>query len=241
MCLTSQSHGLQHARPPCSSLSPGDCPSSCPLHRWCHSAISSSVGLFSFCLQCFPASGSFPMSRLFASDDQTLPFKNACSKISIMLAFPPTFSSSRGHCHCLPLDTPPSSDWMNEWIKGWKKKTFLHKIDYRAHAIVLNFKVLTFWPEEAAQDDKVNELQGLPCVKKDIREGSRPEGVSAHTHSALLFTPFPLTKLRPLWRNYLIYLKCWRELINKEKKKTEEKLKTEGEKKNPSEWQVIFF
>ena len=52
-----QSHGLQHTRPPCPSPSPGACPSSCPLHRWCHPAISSSVNLFSSCLQSFPASG----------------------------------------------------------------------------------------------------------------------------------------------------------------------------------------
>ena len=44
--------------------------SSCPLHRWCHPAISSSVALFSFCPQCFPASGTFPMSCLFASGDK---------------------------------------------------------------------------------------------------------------------------------------------------------------------------
>ena len=41
--------GLQHTRPPCSSLSPEICPSSCPLHWWCHPAISSSNALFSFC------------------------------------------------------------------------------------------------------------------------------------------------------------------------------------------------
>ena len=32
--------------------------SSCPLSPWCHPTISSSVTLFSFCLLCFPASGS---------------------------------------------------------------------------------------------------------------------------------------------------------------------------------------
>ena len=59
-----QPHGLQHA----SSLSPRDCSNSCPLNRWHHSIISSSVTLFSSCLQSFPASGSFQMSQLFASD-----------------------------------------------------------------------------------------------------------------------------------------------------------------------------
>ena len=53
-------HGLQHTQPPCPSLYPKVCPSSCPLHLWCHPAISSSNTLFSFCPQSFPASGTFP-------------------------------------------------------------------------------------------------------------------------------------------------------------------------------------
>ena len=63
-------HGLQHIRPPCPSPSPGVCPSSSSLHQWCHPAFSSSDALFSFCPQSFPASGTFPMSQLFVSDDQ---------------------------------------------------------------------------------------------------------------------------------------------------------------------------
>ena len=65
-----QPHGLQQARPPCPSPSPEVCPSSCSLLGWCHPAISSSDTLFSFCPHSFPASGTFPMSHLFASDDQ---------------------------------------------------------------------------------------------------------------------------------------------------------------------------
>ena len=63
-------HGLQHTRPPCPLPSPEICSSSCPLHRWCHPAISSSDALFSFCLQSFPASGTSPMSQLLTSDDE---------------------------------------------------------------------------------------------------------------------------------------------------------------------------
>ena len=62
--------GLQHARLPCPSLSPGICSNSCPLSRWCYLTISSSAALFSFCLQFFPESRSFPMTWLFISDDQ---------------------------------------------------------------------------------------------------------------------------------------------------------------------------
>ena len=52
-------HGLQHARLPCQSPTPGACSNSCSLSRWCHPTISSSVVPFSPCLQSFLASGSF--------------------------------------------------------------------------------------------------------------------------------------------------------------------------------------
>ena len=65
-------HELQHARLPCPSLSPRIYSKSCPLSRWCYRAISSSVAPFSSCSQSFPASGSFPMSQLFASGDQSI-------------------------------------------------------------------------------------------------------------------------------------------------------------------------
>ena len=64
-------HGLQHARLTCSSLSAGVCSNSCPLSWWCYPTISSTVTLCS-CPQSFPASGSFPVSHLFASDGQSI-------------------------------------------------------------------------------------------------------------------------------------------------------------------------
>ena len=63
--------GLWHTRLPCPSLSLKVCRNSCPLSQWCHPTISSSVIPFS-CLQSFPASGSFPMSQLFASGGQSI-------------------------------------------------------------------------------------------------------------------------------------------------------------------------
>ena len=60
-------HELQHARLHCSSPTPGAYSNSCPLSQWCHPTPSSSVIPFSFCLQSFPASGSFLMSQFFAS------------------------------------------------------------------------------------------------------------------------------------------------------------------------------
>ena len=64
-------HGLQHARPPCPSPTPGVHSNSRPLSQWCYPAISSSVIPFC-CLQSFPSSGSFQMSQLFASSGQII-------------------------------------------------------------------------------------------------------------------------------------------------------------------------
>ena len=65
-------HGLQHARLPCPSAMPGACSKSCPSSRWCHPTISSSVVLFSYSLQSFPASGSLLMNQLFSSGSQNI-------------------------------------------------------------------------------------------------------------------------------------------------------------------------
>ena len=59
-------HESQHARPPCPSPTPGVDPNLCPLSRWCHPAILSSVIPFSSCPQSLPASESFPVNQLFA-------------------------------------------------------------------------------------------------------------------------------------------------------------------------------
>ena len=65
-------HELQHARPPCPLPTPGVHPNPCPLSRWCHPAVSSSVVPFSSCPQSFPASGSLPVNQLFASGGQSI-------------------------------------------------------------------------------------------------------------------------------------------------------------------------
>ena len=64
-------HGLQHARPPCPSPTPGASSDSCLLSRWCHPTISSSVVPLS-CPQSFPASGYFLMSQFFTSSGQSI-------------------------------------------------------------------------------------------------------------------------------------------------------------------------
>ena len=81
-----QSHGLQYARPPCPSQTPGVYSNSWPLSQWCHPSISSSVVPFSSCFQSFPASGSFQMSQFFASDGQSIGV-SASSEYSGLIPF----------------------------------------------------------------------------------------------------------------------------------------------------------
>ena len=76
-------HESQHARPPCPSPTPGVHPNSCPSSRWCHSAISSSVIPLSSCPQSPPASGSFPMSQLFAWGGQSTGVSASTSVLSM--------------------------------------------------------------------------------------------------------------------------------------------------------------
>ena len=101
-----QPHEPQHARPPCTSPTPGVYRNSCPLSRWCHPNISSSVVPFSSCLQSFPASGSFQMSQLFASDGQSIGVSASTS--------------------VLPMDTQDRSPlgwtgWISLQSKGWSR------------------------------------------------------------------------------------------------------------------------
>ena len=65
-------HESQHARPTCPLPTPRVYSNSCPLSRWCHPTISSSVVPFSSCPQSSPASGSFQMSQLFGSGGQSI-------------------------------------------------------------------------------------------------------------------------------------------------------------------------
>ena len=118
-----QPHGLQHPRLPCPLPTPRAYSNSCPLRRWCHPTISSSVIPFSSCPQSFPASGSFQMSQLFASGGQSIGASASASVLPINIQdwFPlglighcllphvpavlgPRGSETRyGKCHVSPL------------------------------------------------------------------------------------------------------------------------------------------
>ena len=82
-----RSHGLQHARPPCPSPAPGVHPNSCPLNRWCHPTISSSVIPFSSCSQSFPASGSCQMSQFFTSGGQSIGVSASASVLPMNIQY----------------------------------------------------------------------------------------------------------------------------------------------------------
>ena len=81
MSISLRPHESQHARPPCPSTTPRVHPNPCPLSRWCHPAISSSVVSFSSHPQSLPASGSFPMSQLFAWGGQSIGVSASASVI----------------------------------------------------------------------------------------------------------------------------------------------------------------
>ena len=78
-------HESQHARPPCPSPTLRVYPNPCPLSRWCHPTISSSVIPLSSCPQSSPASGSFQMSQLFASGGQGR--VSASTSVLLMICF----------------------------------------------------------------------------------------------------------------------------------------------------------
>ena len=93
----------QHARPPCPSPTPRAHPNPCPLSRWCHPAISSSVAPFSSCPQSFPASGSFQISQLSTSGGQSI-------GVSASTSVPPMNTQGR-----FPLGW---TDWISLQSKG---------------------------------------------------------------------------------------------------------------------------
>ena len=128
-----QPHEPQHARPPCPSPTPGVYPNSCPLSRWCHPTISSSVVPFS-CRQSFPASGYFQMSQLFASGGQSI-------GVSASTSVPPM--NTQGWC---PLGW---AGWISLQSKGLSRvfsNTTVQKHQFCAQlSSQSNFHIYT-WP-----------------------------------------------------------------------------------------------
>ena len=147
-----RSHGLQHTRLPCPSPIPGAYTNLFPSSQWCHPTISSSVVPFSFCLQSFPASGSFLMSQFFVSGGQSIRVSVSASVLPINIQdwFPlgltglislqskglsRVFSNTTVWKH--QFDAQPSL-WPNSHIHTW----LLEKpvITVRTHKYVIAFR-----------------------------------------------------------------------------------------------------
>jgi len=131
-------HESQHTRPPCPSPTLGVHSNSCPLSRWCHPAISSSVVPFSSCPQSLPASESFSMSQVFTWGGQS-------TGVSALASV-------------LPMNT---QDWFPlEWT-GWislqskglsrvfsnttvQKHQFFKQYHFKMHSIFMSVKISVF-------------------------------------------------------------------------------------------------
>ena len=98
---------IQHASLLYPSLSPRVCSNSCALSWWCHPAISSSVIPFSSCPQSFPASGSFPVSRLFTSGGQSI---GASASVSVLPMSIPG---------CFPLGLTGLMSLLSKGLSSW--------------------------------------------------------------------------------------------------------------------------
>ena len=95
------SHGLQHDRFPCASLSSGVCSNSCPLSQWYHPPVLSSVIPFSSCLQISSASGYLPKSWLFQSGGQSIGASTSAS-----VHFSSVLQSCLTLCHPMDCSIP---------------------------------------------------------------------------------------------------------------------------------------
>ena len=137
-----QPHESQHARPLCPSPTPGIYPNSGVSSWWCHLAISSSVIPFSSCPQSLPASGSFPMSQLFAWGGQSIGVSASASVLPIQT------SSSSWHIYEINspvtqvVKNPPAMQETQEtWVWYLGQEDLLEK-EMATHSSVLAWRNL---------------------------------------------------------------------------------------------------
>ena len=164
-------HGLQHANLLCPSLPPRVCSNLCPLSWWCHPTVSSSVAPFSSCPQSFPASESFPLSRLFSSGDQSIGSSTSVLPVNIQGWFPLGLTSffsllskglSRDFQFMEKINSGPKAliskgvrvrESLSQIIQGVKVLIFVQnlKFEWSEQNLVKNYEILSLmeqltWP-----------------------------------------------------------------------------------------------
>ena len=160
-------HGLQHARLPCLSPTPGVYSNSCPSSRWCHPAISSSVVPFSSCPQSFPASGSFPESVLHIRWPKYWSFSFSISPSS---EYSGLISFRMDWLDLLAVQGTPKSLLQHHSSKASILRCSAFFIAQLSHPYVTTGKViaLTRWTFVG----KVMSLH-LPAIKADVKTTSK--------------------------------------------------------------------
>ena len=135
-------HGLQHTRLPCPSPTPGACSNSCPLSRWCHPIVSSSVIPFSFCLQSFSASGSFLVSQFFASGGGSIGGSASAPVLSMNIQgwFPFAAAAAKSLKSCLTLCDPTDGSPRGSPVPGILQARTLEWV-------AISFSSASLWPE----------------------------------------------------------------------------------------------
>ena len=123
-------HRLQHTRPPCPSPTPRAHSNSCPSSWWCHPTILSSVVPFSFCLQSFPESGSFPVSQLFTLGGQSIGVSASASVL------PMNNQDGLVGSPCSPRDSQKSSPIPHQERR--KREDFLRELHWKQGDAVIN-------------------------------------------------------------------------------------------------------
>ena len=159
-------HELQHARLPCPSLSSGACSNSYPLCRWCHPTISSSVIPFSSRLQSCPASGSYPVSQLFTSGDQSIGVLASASVLPMNTHWPIPFMAYTVSISYVPF---PVLSTLYIFIHG------IHTTPLR------NWYFYPFFHIAETKTQKVREVaQGQMSIKSELKPkpGSNPRYLS---------------------------------------------------------------
>ena len=115
-------HGLQQTRLPCLLPTPRTCSNSCPLSHLCHPAISSSVAPLFSCPQSFLASGSFPVSQLFASGGQSIGASPSVLPMSIQGWFPLGLTGLISFVQRIPHYSSPAPQF--ESVSSWGHSAF---------------------------------------------------------------------------------------------------------------------